>query len=219
MTLIEMLQAAGPVFVVLVSLSIFVLYLWILRHQELRRLGTNSSETLDKVRKAVIKGHAEVAKGLFSDNTSIGTVVRAGLDRASLGTPSVNLAMNEAIIYEEGRLTKHLNLLATIATTAPMLGLLGTVLGMIHAFQVFSAVANPGPELLARGISEALINTAAGLIVAMLAYWGRNLLKTKADSILLELDRVREALPDWLLEGQKRQAQAIETLPLEESVA
>lgn len=204
MTLLEMLRAAGPVFVVLVLLSIFVLYTWILRYLTLRRLGAESSRMLQQVRQAVVGGSPQAALRSIVGDTSLGNVVRAGLERAELGQPSVALAMNEATLYEEGRLLKSVNLLATIATIAPMLGLLGTVLGMIHAFQVFSTTPDPGPGLLAGGISEALINTAAGLIVAMVAYWGRNQLKTRAEEILLELDRAREALPDWLLEGQRR---------------
>lgn len=214
MTAWEMLKAAGPVFAVLLLISIYVLYLWILRFQVLRRFGSDPTLALTRVNAALMQRDLEGAIKAVSLPTSVNNVLRAGLQRAPGGRDSVVLGMNEAAVVEEARLMTGLPVLATIATTSPMLGLLGTVLGMIHAFQVFSRTTNPGPGLLASGISEALINTAAGLIVAMLAYWGRNLLKTRAEGILLEVDRVREALPGWVLEAQLRDKGVLTGVPM-----
>ncbi|WP_295821226.1 MotA/TolQ/ExbB proton channel family protein, partial [uncultured Deinococcus sp.] len=84
------------------------------------------------------------------------------------------------------------------AQVAPLLGLLGTVIGMVRSFLVFSQTTAPTPEQLATGISEALINTAGGLIVAIVAYVARGALRARADRIATQAERVREELPGWL---------------------
>ena len=84
------------------------------------------------------------------------------------------------------RLNQYLNLLATIATIAPLMGLFGTVLGMIEIFQ--SQGANSSPQLLAQGISMALYNTAFGLLIAIPALAGWRLLRSKADKRADELN-------------------------------
>lgn len=204
MQLLEMLKAAGPVFWLLVLLSVYVLYLLVWRWQVIARLGDDPAQMLTRVHGSLIQQDWLGAQRAAQQPTAVANVVRAGLERALTGKDSVLLAMNEAAVMEEARLTASLPTLATIAQIAPMLGLLGTVFGMIQAFQVFSQNGSPGPTQLAGGISEALVNTAAGLVVAIAAYFGRNLLKTKAEAILLQVDRVREGLPAWIMEAEMR---------------
>ena len=204
MPLLDMLRVAGPVFWILILLSIYVIYLLIWRYQVISRLGGDSAAMLTRVHGSLVQQDWLAAQLAAQQTQAVANVVRAGLERALTGKDSVTLAMNEAAVLEEARLTNSLPILATIAQISPMLGLLGTVLGMIRAFQVFSQVGSPGPTQLAGGISEALINTAAGLIVAMLAYFGRAVLKNKADGVLTQMDRVREALPAWIMEAEMR---------------
>ncbi|MER3482777.1 MAG: MotA/TolQ/ExbB proton channel family protein [Meiothermus sp.] len=202
MSLLDMLKAAGPVFWILVLLSVYVIYLLIWRFQVINRLGGDSAPMLTRVHGSLVQQDWLAAQRAAQQTSAVANVVRAGLERALTGKDSVALAMNEAAVLEEARLTNSLPTLATIAQIAPMLGLLGTVLGMIHSFQVFSQVGSPGPTQLAGGISEALINTGAGL--AVMAYFGRSILKNKADAVLLQIDRVREALPAWIMEAEMR---------------
>lgn len=204
MSLLEMLRAAGPVFWVLIALSIYVIYLLVWRYGVISRLGGDPAPMLTRVHGSLVQQDWLAAQRAAQQTSAVANVVRAGLERALTGKDSVMLAMNEAAVLEEARLTHSLPTLAAIAQISPMLGLLGTVFGMIHAFQVFSQNGSPGPSQLAGGISEALINTAAGLIVAILAYFGRNVLKTKAETVLLQIDRVREALPAWIMEAEMR---------------
>lgn len=204
MSLLEMLRAAGPVLWVLIALSIYVIYLLIWRYGVIARSGGDPSSMLARVHGSLVQQDWLAAQRAAQQPSAVANVVRAGLERALTGKDSAVLAMNEAAVLEEARLTQALPTLAAIAQISPMLGLLGTVFGMIHAFQVFSQTGSPGPSQLAGGISEALINTAAGLIVAILAYFGRNLLKTKAEAVLLQVDRVREALPAWIMEAELR---------------
>ena len=106
-----------------------------------------------------------------------------------------------------------LNALGTAAQIAPLLGLLGTVVGMVRSFLVFSGTTNPTPTELAQGISEALINTAAGLIVAIVAYVARNALRNKANAVAAQAERVREELPSWLLRPVAVPAAPVRSVP------
>ncbi len=214
MPLSEMLKAAGPVFWVLLALSVYVLYLLIWRFIAISRVGGDPTLLLTRVHAALMQRDLPGAIRQAQQTGVVSNVVRAGLQRVPTGREGVVQAMNEAAVLEEARLTQSLSMLATVAQISPMLGLLGTVFGMIKAFQVFSQTAAPGASLLAGGISEALINTAMGLVVAIVAYFGRNLLKTKAESVLLHIDRVREALPAWVLEAELRHKGSLSGVPI-----
>lgn len=113
------------------------------------------------------------------DRSVLARVLNAGLDRARPELPDaakgrVEEAIAEGLEHEENAIGQWVNYLNVVATIAPMIGLLGTVSGMIGAFQTISAGGMGRPELLAGDIGEALITTAAGLIIgipAMLAYF------------------------------------------------
>src|SRR5690606_16787391 len=103
-------------------------------------------------------------------------------------------AFLEASIQEEQRLTRGLRPLATIAQIAPLMGLLGTVTGMILAFSEISRQGTGNPAALADGIGQALVTTAAGLIVAIPVLIGHAYLSSRVEHILVDIDRRREEL-------------------------
>jgi biopolymer transport protein ExbB len=151
MSFAQMLRDAGPVFWVLLVLSVYVLYLFLLKLQILNRLGQDPTLLLTRVHAALMQHNLSGAQRLAQQKHPVANVIRAGLDRVPTGRESVVAAMNEAAVIEEARLMQGLNNLATVAQVAPMLGLLGTVLGMIQAFEVFSRSAAPGAHQLAAG--------------------------------------------------------------------
>ncbi len=95
-------------------------------------------------------------------------------------------------------LERRLNFLATIASTAPFIGLFGTVVGVIRAFQDLAGAAGAGPGIVAVGISEALVSTAAGLLVAIPAVWAYNYFTNKAGQFSNEMDWIAEEIIDHL---------------------
>lgn len=206
MSVLELIRAAGPVLWAIIALSVYVVYVLVLHWQTLSRLGKDSSLLLRKVHACIMEQDLGIAlRETQGVKSSVANILRAGLERAPVGSQAAEAAVSEAIAYEETRLLGPLNALSTAAQIGPLLGLLGTVLGMIRSFMVFAVATNPTPTQLSTGISEALVNTAGGLIVAIVAYLGRSMLRSRAEAILVETDRIREALPSWLTESGLRQ--------------
>ncbi|MDR6220169.1 MotA/TolQ/ExbB proton channel family protein [Deinococcus soli (ex Cha et al. 2016)] len=201
MTILDLVRAAGPLLWVLLALSVYVVYLSAARAQALARLGADARTLVERARAVTAESgpHAALAEVDRAAHPSpAAQVLRAGLARADRGVPAAESAMHSALLGEDARLYAGLGALGTAAQVAPLLGLLGTVIGMVRSFLVFSQTTAPTPAQLATGISEALINTAAGLIVAVIAYVARGALRARADRIMVQAEQVREDLPGWL---------------------
>jgi biopolymer transport protein ExbB len=203
MYIVNQLEAAGPLLWVLALLSVYVLYVFFWRLQVLSGLRQNPETLLKRAFEALSQGDLGGAVREASRlRIPASNVLRAGLGRFGAGVEASRAAMNEALLVEEDRLFKGLSGLGTVAQIAPLFGLLGTVFGMIRAFTVFAHISTPTAAQLAGGISEALFNTAGGLIVAITAYAARNYLRTRAEGALLDAERVVESLPSWLRDAK-----------------
>ena len=123
----------------------------------------------------------------------IAHIIKAGILKHDRSKPEIKEAIDEAALLEIPRLEKHLPIIATIAHIAPLLGLLGTVSGMIKAFQIIQQKAltatpvNPGD--LSGGIWEALLATLAGLAVAIPTYVAYNYLVNQVDNLVYDMER------------------------------
>ncbi|MEA3347834.1 MAG: MotA/TolQ/ExbB proton channel family protein [Pseudomonadota bacterium] len=124
------------------------------------------------------------------NNSSIARVLMAGISRHDKPRQQVKEAIEDVGRLEAAILERFLTILGTIAGIAPLLGLLGTVTGMIKAFNVISHAGIGNPQMLAGGISEALITTAAGLSVAIPAFVFYKLLRSRVDKRILRMERV-----------------------------
>jgi biopolymer transport protein ExbB/TolQ len=159
----------------------------------------------NKLREAV-----EVAKKYKSSHLS--RVVAAGLqemqsesDEAVEGgllLDAVRRAMDRESIMVTTDLKKGISSLATIGTTAPFIGLFGTVYGIIHAFQSMAATGSGGLGSVSAGIAEALITTAFGLFVAIPAVWIFNIFTGRVDYFVLEMNNSSSSLVDFFIKKQ-----------------
>jgi biopolymer transport protein ExbB len=125
-------------------------------------------------------------------------VVRAGLDHADNDWTIIRDVLEETGRQEATRLTRRLGVLETVAAVSPLLGLLGTVLGMIRVFATISEAGLGNPETLSSGISEAMVTTAAGLIIGIPALVAYNWLNGRADRIIFELEFYASKVLDTL---------------------
>jgi len=133
-------------------------------------------------------------------------LVKAGLDHAGNDWIIIRDVLEESGRQEATRLTRRLGVLETVAAVSPLLGLLGTVLGMIRVFATISAAGLGNPETMSSGISEAMVTTAAGLIIGIPALVAYNWLSGRADQIIFDLEfyssKVLDTLRSRQIDGQ-----------------
>jgi biopolymer transport protein ExbB len=167
----------------IIALGIFIERLWILRKKAVIPADL-VSYVEDKLKRKNIPAALEVCE---KSDSSIAKIFIAGLKNSGKGMWLVKEAIEERGSRESVILEKNVGMLSTIANLSPLLGLLGTVSGMIKTFNVISQASN-NPALLAGGIAEALITTAAGLCVAIPALVGYRMLKNKTESLIFEME-------------------------------
>jgi biopolymer transport protein ExbB len=168
----------------IIALAVFLERLWVLRRKQI--LPPDFVRNVEDLLKK-----EKVSEALFlcqGDTSSIARIFLAGLKNAGRGMWLVKESVEERGGREAVILEKRVGILATIANLTPLLGLLGTVSGMIKTFNVISVqgVGNPAP--LAGGIAEALITTAAGLCVAIPTLVGHRIIKDNAQSLIFEME-------------------------------
>ena len=114
---------------------------------------------------------------------------------------AVRRSMDRESILVSAELKKGVSSLATIGTTAPFIGLFGTVYGIIHAFEAMAATGSGGLASVSQGIAEALVTTAFGLLVAIPAVWIYNYFTTKSDFLTVEVTYSGKELVDYLIKN------------------
>ena len=209
--MLTIIQAAGWPIWPLIACSILALALVIERFVALRTPRIAPPQLLDEVLTVCAKGlPSNETVGQLAQNSLLGEVLATGLrtlqSHPSSSEAELRSAMEGAGRMAAHRLEKYLTALATIASAAPLLGLLGTVIGMIEIFGSQSgggAVGTGNPAQLAHGISIALYNTAFGLIVAIpaLIFW--RYFRSRADAYLLTMELAAEQLVRHLLRLRK----------------
>ena len=203
--LVDILISGGPIGVVIVGLqllmSIVGLYILIERYLTINRAAKIDVTFMNNIRNSVQTGNIEGAKMLCRNNDHpVARMVKKGLMRIGKPLDDISSAIDNVGNLEIFKLEKNLSTLASIAGAAPMLGFLGTVTGMIIAFYQMASHQNVTPELLAGGIYQALLTTAFGLAVGILAFIGYNFLVTKVDKVVNNMERTTMDFMDLLQE-------------------
>ncbi len=175
LSLLDVLLRGGWVMIPLALLSVLAVYLLVERLLVLRRAETDPHRFMEHVGDYVRSGDVSGAIGYCrAQETPIARILQRGLERLGRPIAEIREAVQAAGKHEAFELEKRTDWLASVAATAPMLGFLGTVIGMIQAFQQVQALEGAAnPAALASGIWAALVTTAFGLavgIVALLAY-------------------------------------------------
>jgi biopolymer transport protein ExbB len=117
-------------------------------------------------------------------------IILAGILNYERSEAELKEILEDASRQELPGIRRHLTALGTIASASPLLGLLGTVIGMISVFATLSTEANVNPGMLAGGISEALITTACGLVIAMPTLIFHNFFRTRVQSLIIEMEKI-----------------------------
>ncbi len=138
----------------------------------------------------------------------LANILRVGLDHAESDWTVIRDVLQETGRREATLLTRRLGVLDTVAAISPLMGLLGTVLGMIRIFAAVSSAGIGNPEALSGGISEAMVTTAAGLFVGIPALVAHNSLDARADRLIFDLETCASRLLDSLRRRQQASVNA-----------
>ena len=189
--MMDVMLAGGPVMMVLLVISLMAAYIFFKRLLELHRAQIKSGDFLKGVFNILSRGNTVEAVSICEETPGpVAQMVRAAILEREKDRLSVLRAMEEAGLAEIPRLEKNLGMLLTLAQAAPLCGLLGTVLGMIQAFSAMQAKApliHAGD--LGDGMWQALITTAAGLVIGIPTHAGYNFLVSRVESIVLDMER------------------------------
>lgn len=199
-SLFGMAAKGGWLMLVLLLLSILAIYLFGKKWWMIRQAGMIDKDFMMDIRDYIHDGKVKSARTLCSKyDAPVARMVDAGIARMGRPLRDIQIAVENVGNVEIANLEKGLPYLATIAGGAPMIGFLGTVIGMVQAFfNMANAGNNIDITLLSSGIYTAMITTVGGLIVGILAYFGYNFLTTKISSLVYDMENATIKLLDVL---------------------
>lgn len=201
--LLNYFNKGGPVMWPLLAISIVAIALVFERVFYYRRVSINTPEFLKKIRVALEARKIKEAIMMCENYKGpIASIMKAGLLKTGRSREEIENAIASAGGVEMSRLERGLIGLATCATIAPLLGFLGTVTGMIRSFEAIAQQGLNNPGLVASGISEALITTAAGLMISLPVVVAYNYFNAKVAKLVLEMEESSGLLLEYIGEIQ-----------------
>lgn len=200
MSLWGMVVKGGWLMIPIFILSIIAIYIACERYWLLRKTGINDTTFMQKIRELIRNGNTKaVLAECEAEASPLAKTIAKGITLEGEAPSEIRQAMDETANYEVALLEKGLPTLATCAGVAPMIGFLGTVVGMVQAFYDMSmAGSNIDITLLSRGIYTAMITTVAGLIVGIIGQLAYNFLVARVDKIVLGIEHHSSELIDLM---------------------
>ena len=206
---LELVTAGGWLMVLILLCSVVALAICIERLYTLNTRKIAPPHLLATVWKHIKGGELDANRmRQLRQASPLGRILAAGLSNAGHGREVMKESIQEAASHVIHELERYLNTLGTIAAIAPLLGLLGTVVGMIKVFAEIMAQGTGNASALAGGISEALITTAAGLMVAIPALAMHRYLTGRIDAIVINLEQESIKLVDALHNDERKGGRA-----------
>ena len=171
-------------------LSIYAIYILIERFSTIKKASVEDESFLKSIKNFVEQKDIHAAKTLCKNTDNpVSRMIEKGIDRIDKPMTDISAAIENQGKLEVYKMENNLANLATIAGAAPMIGFLGTVIGMIVAFhEMASAGGNIDVEMLSKGIYTAMVTTVGGLVVGIIAYIAYNFLVSKIDKVIFQLE-------------------------------
>lgn len=201
----DIIFKGGPLGIAIVLILFVLLFIGVVifveRYLTIKKAARIDENFMSNIRANVSAGNVQGAKALCqTTNSPVARMVEKGLQRIGKPLRDIDAAIENVGNLEIFRLEKNLSTLASIAGAAPMIGFFGTVTGMISAFYRMSTEQNVTPDVLAGGIYQALITTAAGLFIGILAFVGYNILVANVEKVVFKMERSTVEFMDLLQE-------------------
>jgi len=202
---IDLAIKGGWVMLPILLLSFIAIYIYVERFYVITRAGKEDMNFMNRIKDYIYDGKIDSAMALCrSSEGPAARMVEKGINRLGRPLNDVNAAIENVGKLEIYKLEKGLPVLATVAGAAPMIGFLGTVIGMIKAFyDMANAGSNIDVSMLSNGIYTALVTTVAGLIVGIMAYFAYNMLVVKVEKVVFKLEATSTEFMDILNEPVK----------------
>ncbi|MBU1998206.1 MAG: MotA/TolQ/ExbB proton channel family protein [Candidatus Omnitrophota bacterium] len=205
MSLLKTFLTGGPIMWPILFCSIFALAIVLEKFWHLNAIKIDTQKFLKKIFDSLSSRETkEAAKLCDKTNSPIARILKAGILKHNQPKSQIREAMEDVSLYEIPKLERNLTTLASIAHISPLLGLLGTVMGMVRCFQTIqmkSTTFHPvSPGDLAGGIWEALLTTVAGLVVAIPTYVLYNYLVSRVNATIIEMEKAATELVNFLSE-------------------
>lgn len=183
-------------------LSIIAVYIFIERFRTINKVVNAPTDFMSEIRTAIQSGNLEAAKDKCrAENTPYSRMVEKGIMRIGKPMPDIAMAIENEGKLEVTKLEQSLSIEGTIAGAAPMIGFLGTVIGMINTFHEMYASGNSVElDQLSGGIMQAMVTTAAGLVIGIVAYLAYNILVARLDKVTFKMDQLTVQFIDILQE-------------------
>ena len=206
MSLFDLFLKGGALMWVLLALSIIAIYILGKKWWMIRKAGKIDKDFMREIHSLLHDGKIKSAAGLCSQYDSpVARMVEKGIERIGRPLGDIQTAIENTGNIEVSRLERGLPTLATIAGGAPMIGFLGTVIGMVQAFfNMASAGNNIDITLLSGGIYIAMITTVGGLIVGIIAYFGYNYLTSQISDLVFRMESATIDFMDMLPEEDNK---------------
>ncbi len=198
------LQGGSFMWPILIAL-IFGLGFVLERAYSLMLSGIDSTKFFNEITEKINAGDTDAAIQICTNEKGpVASIFHAGLSKMHRGLDDVEKAIQNAGAIEMAFLEKNMIWLNAVITIAPMLGFTGTVVGMIGAFDAIKAANDISPAVVAGGISQALLTTAAGLIVAMIIQTFQNIFVSRIDKLVLDMEEQSIKIIDHLQENSSK---------------
>ena len=198
----ELSLKGGWIMIPIIVLSILAVYIFIERYFAIKKASQTDLNFMNKIKDYIHDDKLDSAMALCQSTTSpVARMIEKGLQRIGRPLNDINTAIENVGNLEISKLEKGLPTLATVSGAAPMIGFLGTVMGMIRAFYDMSNAGNNiDVSLLSNGIYTAMVTTVAGLMVGIVGYLAYNILVAKVEKVVFQLEANTSEFMDLLNE-------------------
>ena len=205
----EQIMAGGPIVYPIGAIALIALLIILYKTVDLNRIQLSTARTMKKVLNHTARGdYAAVEKmvGGSAKSSPILGVIEAGLKVRNEDRETQESVLQESILHQLPRIERGLAVLAVLGAIAPLLGLLGTVTGMIETFRVITLFGTGDPKLMSGGISEALVTTELGLAVSIPIMLVHTFLSRRADGIVGQMEEKAVQLTNYIQINRKKEA-------------
>ena len=186
----ELAKEGGLMMVPIVLSSFIAIYIFVERVLTINKANKSPDAFISKIKELVLKGDINGAKMVCAQfDSPIARMIEKGVSRIGSPLKNIEASIENIAKIELFKLEKNLSILATISGAAPMMGFLGTVIGMVQAFIAIAQEEGAvSPKLLSSGIYTAMVTTVAGLIVGIVAYLGYNYLVARVSKVVHKME-------------------------------